>query len=131
MSGGEIALIVLVALLLFGAKGLPEIARVLGKTLREVRKATEDIKREINQETGVLNDIRDIKGEVQNVGQNFGKQIFASEKEPFSAQADAISPPVHTENSVNEDPYGLDEKRDQSVPDKTIKASEVISSRKK
>lgn len=35
----------------FGAKRIPEIARGLGKGIREVRNATDEIKREINSST--------------------------------------------------------------------------------
>lgn len=43
----EILLILLVVLLLFGAKRIPEIARGLGKGIREFKDATHDIKREL------------------------------------------------------------------------------------
>ena len=45
----ELILILLVALLLFGAKNLPKIARTLGKTMEEFRRAAQDVKREIAQ----------------------------------------------------------------------------------
>ncbi len=44
----EIALIFLVILLVFGAKRIPEIARGLGKGIREFKSATKDISREFN-----------------------------------------------------------------------------------
>ncbi|MEM1044061.1 MAG: twin-arginine translocase TatA/TatE family subunit [Bacteroidota bacterium] len=43
----EIALIFLVILLLFGAKRIPEIARGMGKGIREFKDATADVKREL------------------------------------------------------------------------------------
>lgn len=43
----EILIILVLILLLFGAKRLPELARSLGKGIREFRKAAEDIKDEI------------------------------------------------------------------------------------
>ena len=43
----EIALIFLVILLVFGAKRIPEIARGLGKGIREFREASNDIKKEL------------------------------------------------------------------------------------
>lgn len=43
----EIILIFLAILLLFGAKRIPEIARGLGKGIREFKDATNDIKREL------------------------------------------------------------------------------------
>lgn len=44
----EIILIFLVVLLVFGAKRIPEIARGLGKGIREFKDATNDIKKEMN-----------------------------------------------------------------------------------
>ena len=43
----EIALIFLVVLLVFGAKRIPEIARGLGKGIREFKDASNDIKKEL------------------------------------------------------------------------------------
>ena len=40
---GEILIIFLVLLLLFGAKRLPELAKGLGKSIREFKKATNEI----------------------------------------------------------------------------------------
>ena len=51
MSGQEIFVIVIVVLLLFGADKLPEIAKGIGKSMRDFRKATDDIKREFETST--------------------------------------------------------------------------------
>ena len=47
LGTGEIVLICLAILLIFGAKRIPEIARGLGKGIREFKDATNDIKQEI------------------------------------------------------------------------------------
>jgi sec-independent protein translocase protein TatA len=47
LGGSEILLILLVVLLLFGGKRLPELARSIGKGLAEFRRATQEIQREI------------------------------------------------------------------------------------
>lgn len=41
-------MVLLLTIMFFGAKRIPEIARGLGKGIREVRSATDEIKREIN-----------------------------------------------------------------------------------
>ena len=46
----EMILIVIVILLLFGGKKLPELARGLGRGIREFKDASEDIKREISDQ---------------------------------------------------------------------------------
>ncbi len=47
-GGPEIAVIVVVALLVFGPKRLPEIARLLGKVSRAIRQATQEVKEQID-----------------------------------------------------------------------------------
>jgi sec-independent protein translocase protein TatA len=39
LSPGELAILLLIALLVFGGKGLPEAGKAIGKGLREVRRA--------------------------------------------------------------------------------------------
>lgn len=47
LGGGEVMLILFVVLLFFGSKSIPELARGLGKGLREIREASESIRSEI------------------------------------------------------------------------------------
>ena len=47
LGAGEIILIVLVILLLFGAKKIPELARGLGKGMSEFKKGLKDVEDEI------------------------------------------------------------------------------------
>ncbi|MDX1907194.1 MAG: twin-arginine translocase TatA/TatE family subunit [Bacteroidia bacterium] len=56
LGGTEIILILLVVLLLFGAKRIPELARGLGRGIREFKDASQEIKREIETEAKSLND---------------------------------------------------------------------------
>ncbi len=46
----EIAVILLLVLVLFGAKRIPEVARGLGKGIREFKSATSEISRELTVE---------------------------------------------------------------------------------
>lgn len=50
-SGIELVVIVLIVLLLFGAKKIPELARGLGQGISEFRKASTDIRKEIEKGT--------------------------------------------------------------------------------
>jgi len=49
LGTGEIILILLIILIFFGAKKIPELAQGLGKGLREFRKAAKDIQEDINK----------------------------------------------------------------------------------
>lgn len=46
----EILIILLVALILFGSKRIPEVARALGKGMGDFRRAARDVQREIDLE---------------------------------------------------------------------------------
>jgi sec-independent protein translocase protein TatA len=47
IGGWEVLLIMLVVLIFFGAKKVPELARGLGKGLREFKDATQNIKKDL------------------------------------------------------------------------------------
>lgn len=50
IGGAELILIMTAILLVFGAKRIPEIARGLGQGIREFKKATSEISRELKLE---------------------------------------------------------------------------------
>jgi len=68
ISGGELVLVMLLALLFFGSKAIPDIARTLGKGMREFRKATNEIKRELEENTS------DIKKGIDDVTTSIEKE---------------------------------------------------------
>lgn len=93
ISGGEIFFILFIVVMVFGADKIPDIAKGLGKGMRQLKDATDDIKSEITKsankqgiDTSFVNDIRndiddvknnvsdgigtDIKNEIQNVKKN-------------------------------------------------------------
>lgn len=50
IGGGELFFILIVVLLLFGSKKIPDIARGLGKGLREMKDAARGVEEEITKE---------------------------------------------------------------------------------
>ncbi|HQQ93386.1 MAG TPA: twin-arginine translocase TatA/TatE family subunit [Bacteroidia bacterium] len=71
LGGGEVVLVLFVILLLFGGKGIPSVAKALGKGIREFKDATNGIQRDIQQSTGHLTDeikeqVREVKKELEN-----------------------------------------------------------------
>jgi sec-independent protein translocase protein TatA len=65
ISGGELVLVMLLALLFFGSKAIPDIAKTLGKGMREFKKATNEIKRELDEQTSdIKKDINDVTSTV-------------------------------------------------------------------
>ena len=71
ISGAEIAFIMFILVMVFGADKIPEIAKGLGKGMKAVRNASNDIKNEITksaEKQGLDTDFtKDIKGEIDKV----------------------------------------------------------------
>jgi len=71
ISGAEIAFIIFIVLMVFGADKVPEIARGLGKGMRQIKDATNDIKSEITKsakDQGLDVDItKDVRKEIDKV----------------------------------------------------------------
>jgi len=63
LGGAEIILVLVLALLLFGPRKLPQIGRTIGSALSEFRKATHDFKSNLEREVD-LSDVRAAHREV-------------------------------------------------------------------
>jgi sec-independent protein translocase protein TatA len=76
ISGAEIAFILFIVVMVFGADKIPEIARGLGKGMRTLKDATNDIKSEITksaEKTGIDTNItKDISDEIKRVKDDIG-----------------------------------------------------------
>jgi Tat protein translocase TatB subunit len=58
---GEIAVVLVVALIFLGPKMLPEIATGLGKVIREIRKATADIRQDIELDDMIRKPLQELR----------------------------------------------------------------------
>ena len=65
----EIFFIILFIVMFFGANKIPEIAKVLGKMMREVKDASNEIKREIKDSS------KEIKDSTKEIKDNIDKEI--------------------------------------------------------
>jgi sec-independent protein translocase protein TatA len=61
IGGPELFLILLIVLIFFGAKRLPDLARGLGQGIREFRKAARDVQDEVEKEPKKLDEKNDTK----------------------------------------------------------------------
>ena len=80
LGGGEVFIIVFVIIMFFGSDKLPEIARGLGKGIRELNDAKAQIQNEIQKTTaGFKEEIEkhttDINNEIDAAGQSIKRQI--------------------------------------------------------
>lgn len=105
MGGGEIMLIMVVVLLLFGGKKLPELARGLGKGIRDFKDASEGVKREIHRNINSM----DVDEEVNS------NTAYSQTSEKTSAQTleEQMYPNTVAKEPINltkDEPAAADEK---------------------
>ncbi len=71
ISGAEIFVILVIVVMLFGADKIPELARGLGKGMQQLKNATEEVKKEINnsaKKSGIDTEFtKDIENEVKKI----------------------------------------------------------------
>src|SRR5688500_4661393 len=80
IGGGEIFIIVIVILMFFGSDKLPDIAKGLGKGLREINDAKAQIQNEISRSTqGFSDEIKkhtaEVQSEIDKAGQSMKRSI--------------------------------------------------------
>ena len=84
---GEIVVILIVALIFFGPDKLPEVARTLGKTVAELRRAMDDIKFEMAAPRKELEqELRSVKDAAQGI------ELLPNQ--PLNDPSTATPPPV-------------------------------------
>ncbi|WP_318309815.1 Sec-independent protein translocase subunit TatA/TatB [Flagellimonas crocea] len=72
ISGAEIFFILFIVVMVFGADKIPGIARGLGKGMRQLKDATDDIKREIQKSADHVDTdfTKNIRKEIDDVKKN-------------------------------------------------------------
>src|SRR5262245_26612772 len=86
----EMLVILVIALLVFGPKKLPELGKSLGKGIREFKKATNDLKSNWEDHLREAeNSVEDVKQEVKQTVHDETKDLHetASGKEPNAKEA--------------------------------------------
>jgi len=85
----ELIVIFVVALLVFGPKKLPEIARSMGKGLGELKRALDGVKTQINSE---LHEVKDLK-ELKDLDPIALKNELFKNEELFKREEETAPPP--------------------------------------
>jgi len=85
-GSGEILLIMLAAFLIFGPSKIPEIARNLGKFINDIKRASEDIKTEINKEADRIErdkKLKEYKSKIEKDLEPDNSTASAPETDPY------------------------------------------------
>jgi sec-independent protein translocase protein TatB len=105
----ELLIIAAIALIIFGPTKLPELAKALGKAMREFKKATEEMKESFEAETKDLEELKSTLTE---------ENILADLTEEISAATEAAQETAPQETSIP---------ADTSTPSETPLPGEVTS----
>ncbi len=89
-GSGEIFLIIIVLVVVFGPKRIPEVARNLGKIINEMKTASSDFKNEIDKE-------------VQRIDRETRYTEFLKEKKETANQAKSTTEPADETEKTRED----------------------------
>jgi sec-independent protein translocase protein TatA len=109
ISAGELMIILLVAFLVFGPSKIPEIARKVGRGMNEIRRASDEIKREISKETRKVEKELDVEGSVYKDLRNTADEI----KKDFDEAAKPLNDNI--DNPVGNEPKGTPPAEDRLV----------------
>ncbi len=101
ISGGEILIILLVVLILFGPSKIPEMARLIGRGVNEVKKVQREINTEIQRYSAeVEKEARKIKTDIDELKTEVKKSVEVDE---------------NLKKEYSYDQYGLDDEYSKSV----------------
>jgi sec-independent protein translocase protein TatA len=76
LSAQHILIVMIVVLMLFGADKIPEVAKGIGKGMRDFKKATDDIRKEIEESTrDIRTDMNDIQSSIRTGVNDFSEKL--------------------------------------------------------
>ena len=135
ISTGEVVVILIFILIFFGSKNIPGMAQSIGKGLRQLRDATDDIKRDIRQSVSEIE--KEVKVNMDHV--NIQKEIEEIVKRPkrfvndnlkaFEDSAKKMTSSIDEETKLsNESPVKAESKSElkKDIKDTTVKPEKEV-----
>lgn len=111
----ELIVIFVIALLVFGPKKLPDLARAVGKGFAEFKRATQEVKETIDEEIKQIRleeekaDIEKYLEETKKAAEDTARQITSAVESPFEKETKAGEP-------ASEEPGEPGEKEEKDRP---------------
>lgn len=103
LGTGEVLLIVLAIFLVFGPGKIPEMARGLGKFVNEIKRASEDVKNEINREANRIEREEKLKEYQKKIDLDDDSEIPAEKKKTRKTKASVKETPSVDADIVQEE----------------------------
>ncbi|HML84825.1 MAG TPA: twin-arginine translocase TatA/TatE family subunit [Bacteroidales bacterium] len=97
LSTGELLLIVMAVMILFGPKRIPEIARTVGQTVGKLRAASDQIKKEILSEARTMEGVNKITNPVSTIVDEVNNNLSTTVLSNNSSNQEAIHSKTDTD----------------------------------
>lgn len=123
ISGGEIFVIVLLILIFFGPKKIPEIARALGKGINEIKKVQKDINTEINRYSDEIeNPVKKVKEDIEGFSKGLNKAAEINPSESNAGKSKTEEKPDDNQQTQPDEelPYPYNQIKDEQPDDSSI-----------
>ncbi|MCT4562209.1 MAG: twin-arginine translocase TatA/TatE family subunit [Crocinitomicaceae bacterium] len=120
VAGSEILLILAFVLMFFGSKSIPGIARTMGRTMRQIKDATQevqneikksgaDIRKDLNVRSMVNDTVNDIRQPLDQYADDINEALRPDAKpyvrpSPIEPQENKVAPPSEKEPNTIPDP---------------------------
>jgi len=98
----ELLLILAVALIVIGPKKLPDLAKSLGRAMGEFKRATNDLKQSIEQETG-LDEVRESMREVDRDIRRSIDPVDAAPIDSASAESESMAADSDADHTLSDE----------------------------
>ena len=103
IGGGELVLIMFIALMLFGSEKIPEVARTMGKIMAQLKNATNDLKSEIQkgaEANGLDKTFQELHGNFTDVTRNIDSEINKAKTNLLADTTVKVDPIEEAEESI-------------------------------
>jgi sec-independent protein translocase protein TatA len=101
IAGSEIVVILLFILIFFGAKSIPGMSRSLGRGIRQIKDASQEIQDEIRKTTGDMKKDMNINRTIQEATENF-KKPFDNIASDFNRETNEVQRSLESNTTVQQ-----------------------------
>lgn len=98
IGGSEILLILFVILIFFGPKSIPGIAKTFGKTIYQIKQASDDLKSELSKSGMNIKKDMNLDGIFEDANRNFEQNIVAPVERELNEVDKSLNSISYTKN---------------------------------